>query len=201
LARNDQIIDYGITVNGKKPQLYNQNLVKMESDFTFKPGQEVEIPGGIIRPAMYQPKEVGWQDGYNGIRINNTGDLEFQFTLPEKLDVSEMRLSVDTYIPLYVRYNIAENQMNNVQTEILSNKYEYYLYNYKTGQWEGIDAKALINENISQYISSDNVVRMKVSVVEVGMQSREDPYQGSVYKYYEQELLSMPEISLKGVAR
>jgi hypothetical protein len=196
LARNNQNIDYGLTVNDKEPQKYNQNLIRVESDFSFEPGREVEIPAGIIMANMYQNKEVGWQEGMNGIRVNNLGEMEFQFNLPEKLAVAGFNLSVENYVPLYVKYNMEDN-LNNSRwmSEILSNKYEYSLYNVKTGKWDAIEAKTAIDQDPYRYIGSGNEVRMKINVVELGQPNMEDQ------KQYEMELLGMPEITVRGVAK
>ncbi|NLO41082.1 MAG: hypothetical protein GX115_16640, partial [Ruminiclostridium sp.] len=202
LARNSQEIDYGLTVNDKQPQKYNQNLIRAESPFSFEPGREVEIPAGIIMANMYQNKEIGWQEGYYGIRVNNTGEMEFQFNLPEKLSVTGFNLSVENYIPLYVKYNMESNQNNgNIQTEVVSNKYEYALYNVKTGKWDSIEAKIAVDQDAYRYIGSGNEVRMKITVVELGMALSEEDYAAGIYKQYEQELLGMPEISVRGVAK
>lgn len=200
LARNSQIIDYGITVNDKEPQKYNRNLIRVDSEFAFEPGKEMEIPGGIIVPSMYQNREVGWQDSQNTIRINNTGDLEFRFVLPDRLTVTGFELSVETYIPTYVQYNLQYNN-GNMQTQILTNKYEYYLYNVKTGQWDAIHAKTDIAQDLQRYIGSGNEVRMKISVVELGQATNQVDNNTGMYTYYEMELLSMPEITVRGVAK
>lgn len=201
LARNNQIIDYGLTVNDKEPQVYYQNLILVESEFSFEPGREVEIPSGIIVANMYQSREVGWQEGNNSILIQNTGDLEFRFSMPEKLTVTGFGLSVESYVPLYIQYNIEDNQNSNYQTQILSNKYEYALYNVKTGNWDTIDANTEINQDPYRYIGAGNEVRMKVTVVELGLLNKQDDLNGGVYMSYEREYLSMPEITVRGVAK
>ncbi len=201
LARNEQEMDYGMVINDKEPQKYNHSLIVMQSDFVFQPGQEVEIPGGIIWPGYFQDKEVGWQEGMNGIRIRNLGDLEFQFVLPDNLDVNEMQLFIESYIPLYTKYNMMDNQNNGMQTQILTNRYEYYLYNAKTHEWDTIDANTTISEDAPRYIGVGREVRMKVSVVELGQANREEENQRGIYIDYQMELLSMPEIRVKGVAR
>lgn len=202
LARNNQEIDYGLAVNDKTPQKYNQNLILVKSDFSFEPGREVELPAGIIMATMYQNKEVGWQEGYNGIRVNSLGDMEFQFNLPEKLSVTGFSLSVENYIPLYVRYNMEENQNNGrVQTEVLSNKYAYSLYNVKTRTWDPIEAKTAIDQDVNRYIGSGNEVRMKITVVELGKAFSAEDMAAGIYKQYEMEFLGMPEITVRGVAK
>lgn len=202
LARNSQEIDYGLTVNDKAPQKYNQNLIRAESEFSFETGREVEIPAGIIMGSMYQSKEVGWLESFYGIRVNNTGDMEFQFNLPQKLSVTGFDLSVENYVPLYVKYNMEENRNNgNIQTEVLSNKYAYSLYNVKTGGWDPIEAKTVINQDAYRYIGSGNEVRMKITVYELGTGNSEEDIKSGAYKQYEMELLGMPEITVRGVAK
>jgi len=57
LARNEQEIDYGIVINGKEPQKYSQSLIRVDSNLEFKAGEEIEIPGGIIRSERYKDKQ------------------------------------------------------------------------------------------------------------------------------------------------
>lgn len=201
LARNNQVIDYELMVNDKQPQNYYQNLVKIETDFAFEKGQEVEIPSGIITADMYMNKEVGWQEAYNAIRIHSTGEMEFCFTMPERLDVTGFSLAVETYIPLHIIYNMNDSPNSNVQYQVLNNKYEYYLLNAQTQSWEPIDSSIVVNEGTKKYISSDNEIRMKVAVVELGTQPEQDEFNTGAMVRYDTELLSMPEISVWGVAK
>jgi len=201
LARNDQEIDYGFVVNGKEPQKYSQSLVMVENNLEFKAGEEVEIPGGIITPTYYQTGDVGWYEGTNGIRVNNTGRMEFVFTLPKNLDVTEMHLMVEGYMPLYMKYRMAENTNSNYQYEVLQNEYKYYLYNTETYQWDEIDSDATIAENPVKYIGAGGEVRMMIDVVSLAQEDKDLDYEQGIYKEYMREILSVPEISLKGVAR
>lgn len=204
LARNDQEIDYGLVINGKEPQKYNMSLIRVDSNFEFKAGQEVEIPGGLITPLYYQTGEVGWQEGMNSIRVHDTGPMEFVFMLPENLDVTEMRLLVEGYVPLYVKYRMAENTDNKHKIEILKNEYEYYLYNAETNRWDIIENDVTITDNPGKYIGAGGEVRMMINVVSLA-QEDSDMYHsypnGTYVTEYQQEILSVPEISLKGVAR
>jgi hypothetical protein len=201
LARNDQEIDYGLIVNDKEPQRYNQSLVSVENNLEFKAGEEVEIPGGIITPSYYQTGEVGWYEGMSSIRVNNTGQMEFVYTLPKNLDVAEMRLLVEGYVPLYMQYRMAENTDNNYKFEILENEYEYYLYNTETYKWDEIDSDVTITENPEKYIGAGREVRMMINVVSLAQEDKDLDYEQGIYREYTREILSVPEISLKGVAR
>lgn len=199
LAMNEQEFDYGLTVNSKEPQKYNKNLIVMESALSFVPGQEIEIPAGIVIPSMYQEKDIAWHENNNSLLIRNTGDIEFEFVLPDNLTVKEMRLYSENYIPLSTKYRMSQALG---QITILSNKYKSYLYNVKTRTWDEIKSDTTdgfifdttIKGDISQYIGSGNEVRMKISVVEKGK-----PEDG-VYDYYE-EVITLPEIYLKGVSK
>ncbi|NLM26590.1 MAG: hypothetical protein GX211_00225 [Clostridiaceae bacterium] len=199
LARNEQEIDYGFIINGKEPQKYSQSLVVVENNLEFKSGEEVEIPGGIITPSYYTG-DVGWYEGVNGIRVNNIGQMEFVFTLPGNLEVSEMRLSVEGYLPLYMKYRMVEEANDNYKFEVLENEYEYYLYNTETYQWDEIENNSTVTENPDKYIGAGGEVRMMIKVVSLAQETKDLDDQG-VYKEYMRELLSVPEISLKGVAR
>jgi len=199
LARNEQEIDYGFTVNGKEPQKYSQSLIVVENNLEFKSGEEIEIPGGIITPTYYTG-DVGWYEGVNGIRVNNTGQMEFVFTLPEKLDVAEMRFIVEGYLPLYMKYRMVEDANDKYQFEVVKNEYEYYLYNAETNLWDEIENDTTITENPKKYIGAGREVRMMIKVVSLAQETKNLDDQG-VYKEYMRELLSVPEISLKGVAK
>lgn len=202
LARNEQEIDYDLIVNKSKPQKYSSNLISLESEFTFAKGHQVEIPGGIILPSMYQEREIAWYQGDYGIAIQNTGDIQFEFILPSNLSVTEMKLSVANYIPLYQKYRMSHDSSN---IEILTNIYAYYLYNFKTQNWdeihseitEGGNMNSLIKGNVSQYIGNGNEVLMMVSVLKLGSPDIEE----GVYKDYYNEIIATPEIYLKGVSK
>lgn len=193
LARNEQVIDFGLKVNNKNPDEYCHNLICVESDIIFRKGSVVEIPKGIIQANLYQTGDVGWLDSDSSIRINKTGDMEFRFTLPAMLDYTELSISTEKYIPLYVIYNMKDNAD---QISIMENKYEYYLYNTKTRLWDQVSESVTISNNVEDYIGHGNEVILKISVVEMGT-----PDNTGDIRSYERELLSMPEISVKGVAK
>jgi len=107
-------------------------------------------------------------------------------------------LKFDTYIPLYVRYTIEnmKERNSNLQMQILQNKYEYYLYNWTTGDWESIESNHIQTENTDQYIDENNRLKVRVKVIEIAQIAS-----GSNYDYVETERLAFPELRLKGVAR
>lgn len=202
LAMNEQEFDYGLTVNEKAPQKYSKNLFKLESPLKFEPGREVEIPAGIIIPSFYQEKDIAWYDYNNVLYIRDTGDLEFEFILPENIRTNEIKIYSKNYIPLAMKYGL--DQDSPVRTEILHNKYKFYLYNVNTKAWDEIEPytgdgnifSITLTGDISRYVGSGNEMRMKISVIELGMNNFVKEYN---VEYYE-ELMTVPEIYIKGVS-
>jgi len=137
----------------------------------------------------------------NGIRINNTGQMEFGFTLPENLDVAEMRLFVEGYMPLYMKYRMVEQANDKYEFEVLKNEYEYYLYNTETYKWDEIENDTTITEKPGKYIGTGREVRIMIKVVSLAQENKDLDYEQGIYKEYMRELLIVPEISLKGVAK
>jgi len=202
LAMNEQDFEYGLTVNSKAPQKYNKNLFRLDSALRFEPGQEVEIPAGIIVPSLYQAQNVAWYDTNNILYVRNTGDFEFEFVLPENVTATEMRIYAESFMPIAAKYGISQGLSG--QSKVLPNKYKFYLYNVTTKTWDEIEADKrdgyifdiIINSNVSQYIGSGNEVRLKISVIELGMS---DFTKELNVEYYE-EMLTVPEIYIKGVS-
>jgi len=200
-ALNYQDLGFDIKINGEEPVKYFTNGIFSSMDLNFEKGQEFDIPAGIILPEMLEyglEQDVASYDGDNGVRIRNPGDIDFTYTIPENLQITEFSIKFDTYIPLYVKYNIEDMQArgNSVQLKILQNKYEYYLYNRTSDSWEQIDNTHTQTGNIGQYIDEENKLIVRVKVVEMA-----DAKSGSPNEYTELERLSYPALQLKGVAR
>ena len=105
-------------------------------------------------------------------------------------------------MPKVAKYGIIQGLSG--QSKVLPNKYKFYLYNVTTKTWDEIEADKrdgyifdiIINSNVSQYIGSGNEVRLKISVIELGMS---DFTKELNVEYYE-EMLTVPEIYIKGVS-
>lgn len=201
LAMNRQEMDYDLTVNGKKPQKYSKNLIVMESKLNFAPGQEIEIPTGVINPTMYHDGDIAWYGNYNNLVIGKEGDIIFDFVLPDNINVNEMRLSVKQYISSDIRYRM--NSSSAKKAEIIPNRYEFCLYNAETNTWDEIKSDAnegfvfdtVIKDDVQKYIGQNNEVRLKISIVELA----EDAY-GYAADYYQEQIM-MPEIYIMGVSK
>jgi hypothetical protein len=104
-------------------------------------------------------------------------------------------------MPLYMKYRMVEQANDKYKFEVLENEYEYYLYNTQTYQWDKIENDTTITENPKEYIGAGREVRMMIKVVSLAQENKDLDYEQGIYKEYMRELLSIPEISLKGVAK
>lgn len=200
-ALNNQNLGLDISINDETPVSYYTNGIFSSVDMTFEKGGKVDIPAGVILPQIdeYGPlQNIASLDGDNGVSIMNKGDIDFTYSLPESIRPTEFSLEFDTYVPLYVKYNIedfkAEN--SNMQTQILQNEYEYYLYNKASDSWEQINDTHIEAKEAYKYVDDENKLKVRVRVVEMAGEDRKS-YTG----YVEQERLAFPALQLKGVAR
>jgi hypothetical protein len=199
-ALNNQNLNYDITINDEKPVSYYTNGIFSSIDMTFEKGVEVDIPAGIILPQMdeYGPiQNIASIDGDNGVRVRDKGDIDFTYSLPEGIRTTAFSLKFDTYVPIYVKYNIEDMkaQNSNIQARILQNKYEYYLYNKAADSWEQIEDTHAEAE-ADKYIDDENKLRVRVRVVELA-----DTNANSKDEYVQSERLAYPGLQLKGVVR
>ncbi len=200
-ALNNQNLGLDISINDETPVSYYTNGIFSSVDMTFEKGGKVDIPVGVILPQIdeYGPlQNIASLDGDNGVSIMNKGDIDFTYSLPENIRPTEFSIKFDTYVPLYVKYNIedfkAEN--SNIQTQILQNEYEYYLYNAASGSWEQINDNHIEAKEAYKYVDDENKLKVRVRVVEMAGGNRKN-YTG----YVEQERLAFPALQLKGVTR
>ncbi|HHV98965.1 MAG TPA: DUF4350 domain-containing protein [Clostridiaceae bacterium] len=200
-ALNYQNLGYDVKINGEHPAQYFTNGIFSCMDMNFEAGQKFDIPAGIIIPEISEQaitKSIDRIDGDYGLSIRDVGDIDFIYNIPENMKITEFSLKFDTYVPLYIKYNIEDMQARNknLQARILQNKYEYYLYNKASNSWEKINDNHIQSENIDRYIDENNRLVVRVSVVEI---ANADPTAGN--EYIEFEYLSYPGLQLKGVAQ
>jgi len=200
-ALNNQNLGYNIKINDQTPVSYYTNGIFASVDMTFEKGSKVEIPAGIILPKIDEYgliQNVASSDGDYGVRIRNKGDIDFVYALPESIEPTEFSLKFDTYLPLYVKYNIEDMKAENskMKTRIVQNEYEYYLYNHAEDKWEQIDKTHVEAEEAHKYFDDENKLRVRVKVVEMANMEG-----SSIDEYVEAEQLAYPALQLKGVAR
>ncbi len=198
-ALNNQNLGFNITINDETPVSYYTNGIFTSVDMIFEKGSEVDIPAGVILPQIDEySQNVASTEGDNGVRIRNKGDIDFTYSLPEGILSTGFSLKFDTYVPLHVKYNMEDMaaQNSNVQTRILQNQYEYFLYNKASDNWEQIEDNHGVAEKADQYIDDENRLKVRVKVVEIAeadMKSNDG--------YVETERLAFPALQLKGVVR
>lgn len=200
-ALNNQNLGYNIKINDQTPVSYYTNGIFTSMDMTFEKGSKVEIPAGIILPQIDEYgliQNVANTDGDYGVWIRNIGDIDFVYTLPESIESTEFSLRFDTYIPLYVKYNIEDMKVENSKrnTRIVQNEYEYYLYNHAADKWEQIEKTHVEAEEAHKYFDDENKLRVRVKVVEMANVEAK-----SIDEYVEVERLAYPALQLKGVAQ
>jgi hypothetical protein len=200
-ALNYQNLGYDIKINGEQPVTYFTNGIFSSMDMNFEKGVEFDIPSGVILPEMAEngiAQRVAALDSDIGVRIRNEGDIDFIYNIPEGMQPTEFSLKFDTYVPLHVKYNIEEMKARNtnLQTKILQNRYEYYLYNKAADGWEQIKDSHTQVGGIEQYIDEQRKMKVRVKVVEM---AKPDPQ--SRDEYVELERLSFPGLQLKGVVK
>ncbi|NLC68665.1 MAG: hypothetical protein GX754_07805 [Clostridiaceae bacterium] len=200
-ALNYQDLGYDIEINGQEPVKYYTNGIFTSLDMSFEKGKEFDIPAGIIQPRLSQEsvaKNVASIDGDYGVRVKGLGDIDFIYAIPENLYTEEFSLEFQTYVPVYVKYNIEalKERNSNFQVKILQNKYEYYIYNNSLGIWEQIGEHYVQAGNAGQYVDKDNCIRVRVKVLEIAMV---EPT--ASYSYVEAERLAFPALQIKGVVK
>lgn len=204
-ALNYQDMGYGLEINSESPVTYNTNAVFYSTGLPFENGQEVEIPSGIIVPQMVTNKDAeryAWLDGDDAVGVEQPCDVDFNFALPQNIRPEEFSLKFGTILPLSVRYSLEDRQAAdaNVQLKLLQNRYEYYLYDASLGSWEKVESTHSQLKDAGRYLDADNILKVRVKVVELADRSDENPYAASP-SYVEVERLAIPQIALKGVVK
>lgn len=190
-AMNDDPVSYNIKVNSKKPKAYNTNIIFSLGEFDYKKGGRVEIPKGVIIPAMddsgngngieYTGDPYG---GTNGIIFHSDRELGFTFKTPESVETDGFKVSfLKSQSP-----NMKYQPPNAPKPSAAKNQYKYFIYNNSTSAWEEISEEFNVPYNVKRFISDKQEIKVKVSVTvdTSAVQS---------------EMLSYPEIELSGVAK
>lgn len=200
-ALNNQNLGYNIRINDERPVSYFTNGIFSSMEMNFEKGREVDLPSGIILPAIEEyglEQNIASFDSDTGVNIRDKGDIDFTYRIPEGIRPTEFTLGFDTYIPLYVKYNMEEmkSRNSNFKSEILQNRYEFYLYNKASDSWEQIKDTHIQTEGADRYVDKENRLKVRVKVIEVA-----DANMKSLDGYVESERLAFPALQLKGVVR
>jgi hypothetical protein len=179
---------YTISVNGEDPQKFNSNVLYSQIGINPEKGSKVEIPSGIVIPSLETSEKAFYDGGYdNGVRVQADGDVFFKVSIPDSIEVQELKINWASYMPSYAKYQ--QQQKNGaVQQLYAKDKYEFYIYNCRTTLWEKFDGQFTATGDMGAYIDPNGEVQLKSTVTldKSGAQAL---------------LLGLPEINLKGVAK
>ncbi len=182
-ALNYDDLGYELTVNQKKPEQFNTNLIYSNAALSFRSGSNVDMPAGIIRPVLPDNRGAYYENPMDGsISIHDDGDIEFVFMLPEGVKAEYFRIN---WSPFSAYYS-GSGTLGQSQAQQNSGKYKYYIFNNVTQEWEETEKDFASDSNPDAYIVNGEI-RVKANVT----LDRTSRYV---------ELVSPPEIEIRGVA-
>ena len=189
LALNYDDPGYTVSVNGAEPKIYNTNVLYSVSNLDLVKGSRLDIPTGIIRPALGEDtKNAFFDDPLNGgVRVNMDGDVDFFFTVPANIAVENFKLHWSSFMPMYIKYQPKPPKGASQQT-YAQNTYKYFIYNNVTSKWEEAGAEYDAKGNVSQYLNDKKEIKVRANVTidRSGMEG---------------ELLGVPELEISGVVK
>ena len=178
---------YDILINDKAPKLYNTNVVFSNISLGLEKGKHLDIPSGIFRPVIENIQSANFEDPLlGGMRVFRDGDTDLKYSLPANLEIDRFRVDWSTFLPGYVKYR-PKPVKGQPQQIIAKNTYKFYIYNCITSQWEEFNQSLNVDSDVSRYIDKNRELRLRVNTVLDKTGSQE-------------ELLSIPELELSGVA-
>lgn len=187
-ALSDSDQGYDVIINGKAPKKFNTNIIFASAPINFEKGKQVEIPSGIFKPVLDDPKNASFDDPLmGGVRVHNDGDVDFKFTLPDSIKVEKFQIDWDTYLPAYVKYR-PKPAKGSPQPSIAKNTYKFFIFNNSTSNWEEMNRKFEASSGISNYISDKGELKLRVNALLDRSGAQE-------------ELLGIPELKISGVVK
>ncbi len=199
-AINYQSLGYDIKINGQQPESFNTNAIQMSKELSFPKGSTVQIPAGLVLPQMNMQSQIAsydYSDGtQSGIRVEQKGDIDLTAYIPKQFRVNKLEVEFGTMLPYYAKLMMMEQNTNKnaFPIEVLSNEYEYYIFNLNKAEWEKVEQVFEASSNTNEYINSNGELQLRVKVLKVAEY-------GNERKQYEREILSIPEIRFEGVVK
>lgn len=187
-ALNYDDMGYDIIINGKAPAKFNTNIVYSAVPMNFEKGKHMQIPEGIFKPVLDNTKNAYLEDPLvGGVRINTDGDVDFNFTLPDNINIDKIRIICSTFLPGYVKYS-PQPVKGQQQPNTAKNTYRYYVFNCKTSQWEEIKQDFTIETDVYNYINNKSILKFRINAVLDKNGAQE-------------ELLGVPGLEISGVVK
>ncbi|NLD46012.1 MAG: hypothetical protein GX660_02270, partial [Clostridiaceae bacterium] len=149
-ALNFDSIEDDIKVNDRKPKTYNTNLIVCSQDLIFEKGKTVEIPAGIISSVVENAQVEFEGPNADAVRIYESGDISFKFTLPENIQVNSFEVDWPLDKPFY--------------GEVSTGEKKFYIYNNQSGAWEEFTGEFKPSGKSDSYVNSKNEIILKATV-------------------------------------
>ncbi len=173
---------YKVTVNGNKPKVYNSNAIYSVSGIDFSKGSRIELPSGILVPALQNPGKtanIQMEDPVSGgVNVFANGDVDFTLKVPDNISVDGFTVKWSKFLPMGYRYNSPNMKFR-------KDKYKFYIYNTLTKSWEETKEFIDISSNPGKYLDQKNQIQVRANV-EIDQTGPEG------------EQLGLPEFSVNG---
>lgn len=178
VALNYDDIDYDLIVNGKKPDIYNINVIYTDKIIPYEKGEKIHLPKGTIKPVLENQQAFYKQDNMT-YYFHNDIEAMFTFYILKGITVEEFKIdwTEPDYRDIYNRDG-SESKLTN---------YDIYIKNNATGDWEKIDEIFKASAKAEDYINKNREINIKANIT-FDENLRRDA------------VLMMPQIEIKGVA-
>lgn len=167
-ALNEDDLGYELKINGKLPQKYNMNLVYCPTEMEFAKGENIHLPSGIITAIPENLQNVYFDSRSKLIEVYQNGNIDFKFSIPESIDIEEIKITWDTLTSLQSKYQpslirdsgvtravVVETALDNASGDVSDDIYED-ISDEVSDEVSGED------ENLDNYTSSDNDIENKM---------------------------------------
>lgn len=178
-ALNYDDVGYELMINGTAPKMYNINVIYTVENIMYEKGENVIIPKGVIKPVLDNPENFTVENYMTYVFFNDT-EARLTFNIQRDIIVKEFEIDWSN-----VNY---EYYYSDEEIDDMLNSYKLYIRNNVTDEWEEIDKLFKVSADVERYINGFNQIKVKADI-------KFDDYR------YGSEVLIMPEIEVRGVAK
>lgn len=187
-------IGYDVKVNNKDLEKFNRNIITIETKVKFESGTQLSMPSNFVTPLCYAGVAEGmlspryYNSNFNGeanVSIYEDTIVEFEYTIPNYLDIDSMALTV---YPMYSEQDYYEKNGFANQMQAISNV-TYEIYNAATETFEPI---TLLGESFAidhtAYVNDDSLMKIRVLL----------PTDMTDNQRYNGKIIQIPALTLEG---
>ncbi len=188
-------VGYSLTVNGTEGEMFNRNIISLNTQINFREGTELVLPEGFITPVCRAgTSEEQMHDqyienrGYDGksVFLYQENIVDFTFKLPEYLDVDTMAVKVH---PVYHEHEFYEIRNMNHSVQPMQGV-NYYIFDTLDETYVELDTLDETTEVARERFAGDG--ELTVRIVMDGPEDINSKEYGKA--------LYIPELSLQGRA-